>query len=218
MYLEKMFLKDDSSAIAQFQNYALDLFIKGEKIDEGVLKNEKKIYTGVCIEINWDSLLGDIKGFNLYTTRYMDMRQKNFHKSIYYGAGREGIANFFLICNDEEQEGMKREALDSYLKYDSIPFANEAYKFMKTYTPENKKYYKFFDSDKLSTVIIGDDFYAYVRQNGNYLIQIRGGPDLSLNVDSEELYVTDYFLTNWNMMSVFIIDESKGKAYNKSFE
>ncbi len=214
-YLTKMLVHNDSMPKARFQNFAINLFLKGTKVDEELFKNLNQSLVGACLLADNDSLGNRVVDFNLYSLHYRDDRITNFHKKIYFGKGKHGISNFYVIPYNENQKRILKDAVDSYLYYDSIPFLNQAYKFTKKHLTGS--YTKFFQSDNLSTISIGST-YSYIRKSGNYLIQIEGFPDKELNSDHENLYVTDYFIQNWHTITVFIIDEKNGKTYKTVFK
>lgn len=217
IYLDKLYVESDSTLTTEFQRYAIDLFKTGTKLDDSIFKSTDTHRVGICLIYKRK---GDIKQdleLTLYALSYKDLRTKNFHKSIYFGKGREGLSNFYVGHDTEEQKSMIDEAVISYLKYDSIPRLNHAYVFASNFTIEDEYYESFFETDKLSTLMIGSS-YAYLRQNGNYIIQIEGFPDKSLHEDTEELYVTDFFVDDWYAISVFIIDDTNDKAYNTRFK
>lgn len=217
IFIDKLYIKSDSTLANEFQRYAIDLFKKGRKLNDSIFKETEFHRVGVClIYNNRDDDKRNLE-ITLNTLSYKDLRTKDFHKSIYYGKGREGFANFYVDHDTDEQVIMIKEAVDSYLKHDSIPRNHPAYQFSRTHANEDYDYEKFFKTDKYSTLVIGAS-YAYLRQNGNYIIQIDGGPDKALDDDTEELYVTDYFVNNWYAISVFIIDDSNNKAYNRTFK
>nr|WP_321246394.1 hypothetical protein [uncultured Psychroserpens sp.] len=216
-YLDKLYIKNDNTLATEFQRYAIDLFKKGQKINDTIFKDSNVNTVGVCIIHKLkDSVKQDIE-FTLYALTYKDLRVKDRHRSFFYGKGKEGLSNFHINYHNDDQKEIINEAVSAYLKYDSIPRGNQAYQHGKTYKTKDVYYEKFFQTDKHSTVIIGLS-YAYMRQNGNYIIQIEGFPDNSLDSDKEELYVTDHFVNDWYTISVFIIDDSNNKAYNKIFK
>ncbi|MEM5566184.1 hypothetical protein WNY78_13775 [Psychroserpens sp. AS72] len=216
-YLDKMYIKSDSTLATEFQRFAIDLFKKGGQLNDSIFKETERHRVGVCLIYKDRADVNKEVEITLNTLSYKDLRTKDFHKSIYYGKGREGFANFYVDHDTDEQISMINEAVNSYLKQDSIPRDHPAYQFARTYVNEDEYYEKFFKTDKLSTLVIGST-YAYLRQNGNYIIQIEGGPDKTLHEDTEELYVTDYFVNDWYTISVFIIDDSNNKAYNRTFK
>lgn len=215
-YLDALYIDRDSTLHTEFQRFAIDLFKTGIKIPDSILKRANYKVGVTLIHKDEKHSRQDVE-FTLYTLSYKDLRIKDFHKSIYFGRGREGLSNFYVDYSNDEEKELIAEAVRSYLKHDSIPQSNPAYQFSKSFTIEDRYYEKFYPTDKHSTLIIGHS-YAYLRQNGNYIIQIQGHPDKSLNTDSEDLYVTDYFVNDWYTISVFIIDDSSGKAYNKRFQ
>ena len=214
-YLVKFLIKQDSTKIVKFRNFAIDLFLNGTKVSDSILNNKSENFVGVCLINEIDSLKNKNIEFNLYTLCYKDTRESDFHKRIYF-PGREGIANFDIICYNDNHRKILGEAINSYLSDNTIPKSNLAYKFAKNYEPEESDYEKVFESNKFSKIIIGHS-YSYLRMNGNYLIQIEGFPDRDLNPDSENLYVTDAFINNWYSISVFIINEDLGLSYNRKF-
>ena len=216
-YLDKLQIKSDSTLATEFQRYAIDLFKKGGKLNDSIFKETEFHRVGVCLIYKLKDHVKQELEITLNTLSYKDLRTKDFHKSIYYGTGREGFANFFVDHDTDEQLSMINEAVRSYLKHDSIPRNHPAYQFARTYVNENKYYEKIFKTDKFSTLVIGST-YAYLRQNGNYIIQIEGGPDKALHEDTEDLYVTDYFIDDWYAITVFIVDDSNNKAYNQIFK
>nr|WP_321222718.1 hypothetical protein [uncultured Psychroserpens sp.] len=216
-YLDKLYIESDSTLATEFQRYAIDLFKNGEKLKDSIFKETKFHRVGVCLIYKMrDGVKQDLE-ITLNTLSYKDLRTKDFHKSIYYGKGREGFANFYVDHETDEQITMINEAVKSYLKLDSIPRAHPAYQFARTYINDDEYYEKFFETDNVSTLVIGST-YAYLRQNGNYIVQIEGGPDKALHDDTEELFVTDYFVNDWYTITVFIIDDSNNKAYNRTFK
>jgi hypothetical protein len=216
-YLDKLYVKSDSTLATEFQRYAIDLFKKGRQLNDSIFKETKFHRVGVCLIYKQEDNTKQDLEITLYSLSYKDLRTKDFHKSIYYGKGKEGFSNFYVDHDTDEQIAMINEAVSAYLKHDSIPRDNPAYQFARTYSNEDEYYEKFFKTDKLSTLMIGSS-YAYIRQNGNYIIQIEGFPDKALDDDTEKLYVTDYFVNDWYTISVFIIDDSNNKAYNTTFK
>ncbi|MFK7782712.1 hypothetical protein [Psychroserpens sp.] len=214
-YLDALYIKSDNTLTTEFQRFAIDLFKKGTKIEDSILKNDN-YKVGITLIYKDEKHSRQDLEFTLYTLSYKDLRTKDFHKSIYFGRGKEGLSNFYVGYDNNEQKASIDEAVTSYLKHDSIPKSNHAYQFAKGYSIEDKYYEKFFTTDNHSTLVIGHS-YAYLRQNGNYIIQIQGHPDRALDNNTEELYVTDFFVNDWYTISVFIIDDSNGKAYNKIF-
>ncbi|MEY8847786.1 hypothetical protein AB9K26_03170 [Psychroserpens sp. XS_ASV72] len=215
-YLMDLHIDQDSTLMTEFQRYAVDLFKTGTSVNDTILKSDT-YKVGVALISSQNKTAERDVAFTLYTLCYKDLREKDFHKSIYFGSGREGLSNFFVDHDTEEQKKMIDEAVLTYLKFDSIPVANPAYQFAKTYFVEDTYYDKFYSTDKHSTLKIGNS-YAYLRQNGNYIIQIEGFPDKTLHDDTEMLYVNDVFVDDWFAISVFIIDDSSGKAYNTIFK
>lgn len=215
-YLDELYIERDSTLKTEFQRFAIDLFKHGQNVNDSILKR-LSYKVGITLINKEESSSREDLEFTLYTLSYKDLREKNFHKSIYFGRGREGLSNFYVGFDTEEQKRLIDDAVLAYLKFDSIPTSNEAYKFANTYLIDDKHYDKYFSTDGYSTLIVGGS-YGYLRQNGDYLVQIEGYPDKTLNEDTEKLYVTDYFVNNWYAISVFIIDDSSGKAYNKIFE
>lgn len=215
-YLDDLYIDSDSTLSTEFQRFAIDLFKSGTKIEDSILKTDD-YRVGITLIFKDERHSRQDVQFTLYTLSYKDLRTKNFHKSIYFGRGKEGLSNFYVGYDDEEQKRMINEAVWSYLKRDSIPRNNDAYYFSKSYEIEDEHYAKFFPTDDRSTVVIGHS-YAYLRQNGNYIVQIEGHPDRSLHDDTEALYVTDYFVKDWYTISVFIIDDSNGKAFDTIFK
>jgi len=215
-YLDALYIDSDSTLATEFQRFAIDLFKNGSQVNDTILKNSD-YKVGVTLIFKGERHTRQDLELTLYTLSYKDLRTKDFHKSIYFGKGREGLSNFYVGHDSAEQKRMIEEAVQSYLKQDSIPRRNLAYQFATTFQIEDEHYEKFFPTDKHSTLIIGHS-YAYLRQNGNYIIQIQGHPDTSLHKDTEELYVTDYFVDDWFTISVFIIDDSNNKAYNTIFK
>ncbi|WP_033960624.1 hypothetical protein [Psychroserpens jangbogonensis] len=215
--LDKLYIESDSTLTTEFQRFAIDLFKKGGKLKDSIFMNKDFHTVGVCLIYKLkDEIKQDIE-LTLYALSYKDLGTKNFHKSIYFGKVREGLSNFYVDHDTDEQIAAIDEAVTSYLKFDSIPRTSLAYQFARTYTIDDEYYEAYFKTDKHSTVIIGSS-YAYLRQNGNYIIQIEGFPDKALDEDTEELYVTDFFLNDWFAISVFIIDDSDNKAYNTIFK
>jgi len=216
-YLNKLYIESDSTLTSDFQRFAIDLFKKGGTLNDSIFRDREFHNVGVClIHKLKDDIKQDLE-ITLYALSYKDLRTKNFHKSIYFGKGREGLSNFYVDYDTDEQKAALDEAVSSYLKYDSIPRTNFAYQFARTLPIDDEYYEAYFKTDKHSTVIIGSS-YAYLRQNGNYIIQIEGFPDKTLHEYTEELYVTDYFINDWYAISVFIIDDSDGKAYKTIFK
>ncbi|WP_040278632.1 hypothetical protein [Psychroserpens damuponensis] len=216
-YLDKLLINSDSTLATEFQRFAVNLFKKGTSLNDSIFnETTRDRVIGICLIYKEKDNVKQELEITLNTLSYKDLRTKDFHKSIYYGKGREGFANFFVDHDTDEQLSMINEAVNFYLKHDSIPRNHPAYQFTRTYENDDEYFEKFFKTDKYSTLIIGST-YAYLRQNGNYIIQIEGGPDKALNKDTEELYVTDYFIDDWYSISVFIIDDSNNKAYNRAF-
>jgi hypothetical protein len=166
-----LYIKNDNTLATEFQRYAIDLFKKGGKLNDSIFKETELHKVGICLIYKLkDGVKQDLE-ITLNTLSYKDLRTKDFHKSVYYGKGREGFANFFVDHDTDEQLSMINEAVSSYLKQDSIPRAHPAYQFARTYVNEDEYYEKFFKTDKFSTLVIGST-YAYLRQYGNYIIQI----------------------------------------------
>ncbi|RKE94705.1 hypothetical protein [Ichthyenterobacterium magnum] len=217
VYLDKLYIENDSTLTTEFQRYAINLFKNGGKLSDSIFKETKFHSVGVCLIHKRKEDVRQGLELTLYTLSYKDLRIKNYHKRFYYGKGREGLSNFFVGHDTTEQKAMIDEAVNAYLKGDSIPRHSYAYQFARTHHNEAVYYEKYFETDKLSTVVIGAS-YAYLRQNGNFIIQIEGFPDKALHDDTEELYVTDYFVDDLYAISVFIIDDSDNTAYKKIFK
>lgn len=216
-YLDNLYIESDRTLTTEFQRFAIDLFKKGGQLSDSIFSDKNLHAIGVCLIYKLkDEIKQDLE-LTLYALSYKDLRTKNFHKSIYFGKEREGLSNFYVDHDTGEQKVAIDEAVTSYLKFDSIPRTNPAYQFARTYTIDDEYYEVYFKTYKHSTVIIGSS-YVYLRQNGNYIIQIEGFPDKALHEDTEELYVTDFFINDWYAISVFIIDDSDDKAYNIIFK
>lgn len=214
-YLEKIVVDNNDSLMIQFRDFAVDLFTTGTKVDPSVWENLDGNLVGVCLFGENDALDNRTISFNLYALAYNDDRIDDFHKRTYFGKGSEAIYCFYVKCNTEEEDNMLKNAVDSYLKKDSIPFTNGAYAFSKSYSSTDYSE-KISQSDSISTIAMGFT-YSYLRQNGNYLIQIESTPQDELEAGTEKIYSTDDYINNWGTISVFIIDEKDGKAYDVIF-
>ncbi|MBL4658661.1 MAG: hypothetical protein JKX73_11715 [Flavobacteriales bacterium] len=216
-YLKKILISEGTTAEAKFQNLAINLFLTGAKVDLSLFKNAKEAFVGVCLIADQDTI-GRKNQFNIYSLRYKDLREEDFHKRIYSGSGIEGLACFYVKCFNKKEEKMLNKTIDQYLRKNSVPIRTAAYKFAKTHLVADKQYGRFFSSDGLSTVLLDRVGYSYIRRNGNCLIQIQGYPDLYLKDSSEETYGRDYFVNNWSVISIYIIDETTGATYNYDFK
>ncbi|WP_395044108.1 hypothetical protein [Flavobacterium sp.] len=100
IYLKKLLIEKDSTSQEKFQNFAINLFLNGTRLNDSILKNHDKNFVGVCLKAEVDSLKIRKIEFNIYALSYKDNREKNFHKKLYF-SGFEGIANFYVICYNE---------------------------------------------------------------------------------------------------------------------
>ncbi len=215
-YLDKIVVNNNDSTMIQYRDFAIDLFAKGTNINDSLWKNIKKNLVGVCLFAEKDSENNRTVSFNLYGLNYKDDRIEDFHKRIYFGEGSEAITCFYVKCNTDTEVNLLNSAIDSYLKKDSIPVDNPAYQFSRNFSSTDYSE-NIFKSDSLSTIAMGYQC-SYLRQNGNYLIQIEGAPEDESEADTEKIYSTSYFFNNWHTITVYIIDEKDGKAYHKVFE
>lgn len=215
-YVLRLMSERDTTWEAQFRNFALKLFMRGTTVNDEVLRSGRN-FVGVGVQRDTTSLDQEAVAFNLIAVTYRDTREKDFHRKIYF-PGFEGMASFFLICNNADERSMFNGALRSYLVRNTIPVDSMAYKFMLEHWPEEELFGRLFDSDGRSKVVVGPTTYSYLRRNGNFLIHIQGVPDVALADDVKDLYVTDHFIENWYTISVFPIDERSGKAYNIKFK
>lgn len=215
IYLDKFTVENDSTLESRFKNFALNLFLKGTDVEDSLLLRNT-VFIGICLQ--HDTIYTKSKSvfLNMCALKYNDSRETDFHKRIYF-PGFEGMAYYYLICKDSSEMDILSEALDSYLKHNTIPYRNEAYKFMMKYYPEDDSYGRIVNSDGESKVIIQPGAYSYLRRNGNYLIHIQGEPDVSLNTDPKRLYVTDYFVKNWYTISVLLLNNDSGRPFDSKF-
>jgi hypothetical protein len=216
-YVDLFVLESDDSLMSEFRDFAIELFKSGKQLSDTIWENMDKNMVGVCLYAEDDSTGKRQVSFNLYALDYKDDRITDFHKRIYFGEGSEKISNFYVKCNNETETKLLNNAVDSYLLKDSIPFGNAAYEFAKDYVNDREDFDKMFPSDSISSIVMGNT-YSYIRQNGNYLIQIQSFPEPDWNVSTDKVYATQKYLNNWVSITVFIIDESSGKAYDLVFE
>lgn len=213
VHVHELMCEQDSTQECRFRNFALRLFLVGTSVNDSVLAHSGRNYVGVCAQKDDHGAVA----LNLLSVAYKDTREKDFHKRIHF-PGFEGVASFFLICNNDEERRMFHEALRSYLRKNAIPFNNMAFRFMLEHDPEDDLFGRLYDSDGRSKVVVGPETYSYLRRNGNFLIQIQGVPDRGLDDDVKKLYVTDHFIEHWYTIGVFLINEDQGTSYNTKFK
>lgn len=120
LFLNNLIVENDTTKLSKFQNFAIRLFLEGDTIESTILKNNKHNFVGVGIINNSDKINERKLEFNLYALSYRDNRERDFHKRIYF-PGFEGIANFKIICYNEEQKKILNDAIESYLDENIIP-------------------------------------------------------------------------------------------------
>jgi len=215
-YVRQLLVDDTSTMEAKFRNFALEMFLHGTSPEPELWKSDQMPLVGVCLMHNPDSATFS-PAFTLNSIRYKDLREQDFHKKIYSGAGIEGLADFFVTCSSLEHMAELKEEVDLYLTLDRIPNEAPAYGFASSHEVPDHWYGRWMDSDHISTVALGQNVYFYLRRNGNYLIQLKGKPDDDPDNNETETYGTDYFVEHWHSITVYVIDESSGKAYGRRF-
>jgi hypothetical protein len=206
--LVTMLKESDTTIEGRFQNYAVKLFMEGNEVEDSILKDESRSLIGVCL---W-SMNGFAKEpptFNLYRVHYRDLREKNFHKSLYFGRGIEGFAEFFITWDYESEHEIILSAVDTFLYHDQLPIGNGAFEFARTHKLPNERYHASCDS-RGTSFVIPSDAPCYLRQNGNFIILIKGFVEEDNFTEWEDLHPTSYFVSNLFSISILVIDPSKG--------
>ena len=209
--LVKNIFSKDSTLDSKFQNFAIELFMKGKELPYSFFENWNKRLVGVCL-IN-ESLEENKQSLNLYCLDYHNSVEKDFHKRIYF-PGFEGISSFFVKCNTNEEFLLVHKAVETYLVKKEIPRTNLAFNFIESYEIQDEKYEKIFFDKENKDIVVGAR-YSFLRQNGNYIIQIELKENDNLSSDTENTVVNTEMLQNWHTISVFLIDDQSGECFEK---
>ncbi|MCB0843706.1 MAG: hypothetical protein KDE26_10680 [Bacteroidetes bacterium] len=182
----------------QFMNYAIDLFQTGNSPDLSILKDANRIFSGVCVRILPDSSEEKLR---TAVTSFTFKKLKNAHLW-----GEEGICYKFYTRRAGYEDQELANAVSAYIVGDSIPKSNVYYLNLIAKFPSDEwKYLNFYPSDRISTVIIGKSGNTYLRQNGNFFVQIT-----VYNTDEEQKSFGEYLYD----VSMYVIDEEKGGAFH----
>ncbi len=202
--LASLIIPDADSPEANFQNFAVELFRSGEKIPDSLLKDESNKFIGVCL-LSLDGFKYKAPEFNLYRMQYGDFREKDFHKSIYYGRGHEGIGHFFVTWDFEVEHQMILHAVDTLLNYSPLPNENLAFQFTNTHELPKDRFYEYCNSTGTS-IVIPSTSPVYIRKSGNFIVMLEGRADKAIFEEWEELKVTPYFIDHLVSISVLMIN------------
>lgn len=195
--VKELQIKNDTSTETRFVNFALELFLKGERINPVLLKDDMRSFIGVSAEIMPDTTNPPIQ-FNMASIHYEHFKERSQW-------GTEGLSTLrFAYMVDGLQE-----EIDVYLRSDSIRKWDPYYMNLERHPSSEWKYSRFYNSDGLSTVISDGIYNGYMRKNGNFIVRVS-----VIKPDRKNDRVKNDYETE---VTVFIIDEDKGNAYGRKF-
>lgn len=202
-------IKPNSTTIEnQFINLAIDLFMKGTTPDSAILNKEDRAYVGVGLLAN-EVILPSHRQMELVinSIRYKDLRAKdNF--------GFEAFVCFYVLCNTEREEEVVKKEIEEYLFKNRIPLKKPAYQYAKMHMEKDEEYNRIVRTNGISTAIDSEISISYLRQNGNFLIQLEEYKHKWLT--QEERF--SRFFYNWRTITVYILHDNKAPAYNVNFK